>query len=259
MQMAPPATNSQGTARIPAGIREEVDVTFFVPCLNEESLVARTLDTLREAMLGSPLSYEVIVVDDGSTDRTGAVVRDYCSAHPEVPVILHSNPENLGLAHCFVDAAFHGRGRYYRLICGDNIEPKESIAAVHSQLGKADIIIPYYPEVPGKGPIRLAFSKLFTAIVNLTSGHHLQYYNGNPLYRRFDVMRWAPHNFGFGYQADILTQLLDQGASFVEIPIIGLHRVKSGSSSVRMRNLMSVAHSLLEIAIRRIRRMLFTR
>jgi glycosyltransferase involved in cell wall biosynthesis len=243
----------------PMGVREDIDVTFFIPCLNEETRIASTLETLREAMVGLPLTFEAIVVDDGSTDKTAQVAEEYCSSHAEMPIRIRRNLTNLGLAHSFVDTAFEGRGRYYRLICGDNIEPKESIAAVLSRLGEADIIIPYYPEVPGKSPFRLALSKAFTSVINIVSGHTLHYYNGNPLYRRYDVMRWAPHNFGFGYQADLLTQLLDQKASFIETPIEGLHRPKAGGSSLKIRNVMSVGHSMLEISLRRLRKMFFGR
>jgi glycosyltransferase involved in cell wall biosynthesis len=241
----------------PAGVREDVVVTFFVPCLNEAPRITGTLEAIREAMEGSQASYEIIVVDDGSKDQTADVVSEYALTHPDVPIQLQRNATNLGLARCFVDASFQGRGQYFRLICGDNIEPKESISAVLSALGKWDIVIPYYPDVPGKGPVRLALSNFFTTIVNFVSGHHLHYYNGNPLYRRYDVMRWAPHNYGFGYQADLLTQLLDQKKTYTEIPIEGIHRMKSGGSSVKVRNLMSVVHSLLEIGLRRLRRIVF--
>jgi glycosyltransferase involved in cell wall biosynthesis len=257
--MPPEGTSASSVATAPAGIREDIDVTFFVPCLNEASRVGPTLDSISDAMASSRLSYEVIVVDDGSKDRTSEVVEEYRAAHPEMPVTLRVNRGNLGLAHSFVDAAFEGRGRYYRLICGDNIEPSESISAVIAEAGRADIVIPYYPAVPGKSRLRLALSGLFTRIVNIASGHNLKYYNGNPLYKRYHVMRWAPHNYGFGYQADLLTQLLDQGATFIQLPIAGLHRAKEKGSSVKLRNLLSVAHSLLEIFLRSIRAVLFKR
>lgn len=240
------------------GIVEELDVSFFIPCLNEATRIGATLETVRRSMEGRALTHEVLVVDDGSTDNTAAEVESYGREHPSEPIRLIRNPANLGLACSFVEASFRGRGRYFRLICGDNVEPVESMATVLDQLGAADIVIPYYPEVPGKSAFRLALSNGFTYVVNIISGKNLRYYNGNPLYRRSDVMRWAPHNFGFGYQADLLTQLLDQDRSYVEIPIEGLHREKAKAlTSLRWLNWMSVAHSLLEIVLRRMRRLLF--
>jgi glycosyltransferase involved in cell wall biosynthesis len=234
-----------------------ISVTFFIPCLNEETRVVPTIETVVAAMKGFESTFEIIVVDDGSTDGTAAVVIDYQRTHPSCPVYLERNPRNFGLARSFVDAAFRGKGRYFRLICGDNIEPEESMAEILRHMGQMDVIIPYYPAIPGKSAVRLAISNLYTHVINAISGHRLHYYNGNPLYRRRDVMRWAPHNYGFGYQADLLTQLLDQGATYLEVPIVGMHRVKNGGSSVRFRNVMSVAHSLLEISIRRLRRVIF--
>ena len=242
----------------PAGIREEVEVTFFIPCLNEERHVAATLETVAAAAAEFPWTYEVIVVDDGSTDRTAEAVADFCRARPELPVRLVRNPGNLGLARSFVDAAFHGRGRYFRLICGDNIEPRESMVAVLRRMGEADLVMPYYPAVPGKSAFRRMLSGSYNSLVNLISGHRIRYYNGNPLYRRHHVMRWAPHNSGFGYQADLVTQLLDVGCTHVEVAIVGVHRPKAGSP-LRVRGLLSVGHSLLEISLRRLRKVLFRR
>jgi glycosyltransferase involved in cell wall biosynthesis len=241
----------------PEGVREDLDVTFFVPCLNEEKHVSATVETVIAAIGEFPLTYEIIVVDDGSSDSTSAIVADLCQANPKLPLLLKRNPCNYGLARSFLDSAFNGRGRYYRLICGDNIEPKDSMVAVLQHMGEADIIMPYYPNLPGKSVVGRILSKAYNGLVNLISGHQIRYYNGNPLYRRHHVMRWAPHNNGFGYQADLITQLLDQKATYLEIPISGMHRPKAGKS-LKPGNLMSVAHSLLEIALRRLRRLIFS-
>jgi glycosyltransferase involved in cell wall biosynthesis len=246
--MAPSNIGERG----PEGVREELEVTFFIPCLNEERHVAATLETVVAAAAEFPWTYEVIVVDDGSTDRTADIVADFCRAHAALPVRLVRNASNLGLARSFLDAAFRGRGRYYRLICGDNIEPKASMAAVLRHMGEADIVMPYYPDIPGKSAVGRTLSRVYNGLINLISGHRIRYYNGNPLYRRHQVMRWAPHGNGFGYQADLVTQLLDLDCTYVEVPVAGIHRPKAGSS-LRIRSLMSVAHSLLEIAFRRLR------
>ena len=114
-----PAT-ARPSEPVPPGVVEELDLTMFVPCYNEEERITGTLETIKAAMAEVPFSYEVIVVDDGSRDRTCEMVAKFQQENPGMPVRLRKNPRNLGLARGFVETSFHGRGRYYRLVCGDN-------------------------------------------------------------------------------------------------------------------------------------------
>jgi glycosyltransferase involved in cell wall biosynthesis len=247
-----------GTLEDPSAAAAGIDVTFFVPCLNEEERLVPTLETIQDAMRGFPYGYEVLIVDDGSGDRTFEVAEQFRREHPEMSICVHRNPRNLGLSRSFVDSAFRGRGTYYRLVCGDNVEPKEAMARILGLLGKADIVVPYYPVLPGKSAMRRVISRTFTLLVDLISGYRLQYYNGCALYRRYHVMRWAPYNYGFGFQADLITRLLDEGASYVEVPVSGFHLTKErGRSAITLRNFVSTGHTLFEILLRRIRRMAY--
>ena len=232
-----------------------LDLTIAVPCLNEEKNIAATLHTITAAMRELPFSYEIIVIDDGSTDRTAAVVEDYQREHSDLPLRLHRNGQNRGLNRCYVDGAFLGRGRYYRMVCGDNVEPKDTLVTVFSELGRADLIIPYHDSVPGKSSFRLLLSRTYTSLVNVLSGYQIRYYNGLALTSRYNVMRWGPYSFGFGFQAELVTRLLDEGATFIEIPVVATHREKAGrNSALNWRNFLSVAHTLSEVFIRRVRK-----
>ncbi len=245
---------------VPQSGSDSLDLTISIPCLNEERFIAATLDTVAAAMRELSLSYEVIVIDDGSTDRTVDVVESYCVEHPDLPVRLHRNGRNRGLNRCYVDGAFLGRGRYYRMVCGDNVEPKETLVAVFRELGKADLIIPYHAPIPDKSLFRRALSGSYTTLVNRLSGYRIRYYNGLPLASRYNVMRWGPYSFGFGFQAELITRLLDEGATFVEIPVVATHQDKPRSKSpLNWRNFVSVGHTLTEIFLRRVRRQAFKR
>lgn len=52
--------------------RNAVDVSVVIPAFNEEAAIGRTLDELRAVLQNTGHRHEVIVVDDGSADRTGA-------------------------------------------------------------------------------------------------------------------------------------------------------------------------------------------
>jgi glycosyltransferase involved in cell wall biosynthesis len=235
-----------------------LDLTIVVPCLNEEARIRDTLDTVAAAMRELPHSYEILVVDDGSTDRTAVIVEEYARQHPELPVHLHKNPRNRGLTRSYVDGAFLGRGKYYRMVCGDCTEPKHTLVAIFRELGKADMIIPYHSAVEHKPLLRRVLSRAYTKLVSALSGYKILYYNGCALHLRYNVMRWGPYSFGFGFQAELITRLLDEGATFIEIPVSASHVEKSAhSSAINFGNFLSVGHTLLEIFIRRLRKRVF--
>jgi nucleoside-diphosphate-sugar epimerase len=239
-------------------IESSVDVTLMVPCLNEEKHIAATLDHIFAAMRELPYTYEVLVVDDGSTDRTSAVVDAYAETHPGLPLRLHRHADNRGLTRTYVDGAFLGHGTYYRQVCGDNVEPKDVLIASLAPLGKADMIIPYREKTPGKSAFREWLSRFYTHLINLLSGYNIRYYNGQATHIRYNVMRWGPYSFGFGFQAELITRLLDEGATYIEVPVGGTHTNKEGrNSALNLKNFLSVSHTLLETLIRRIRKRTF--
>ena len=243
------------TRSVEEGAHGAIEVSLLIPCLNEEANVLGTIETITSAMERVGCSYEILVFDDGSRDNTSGVVATYQEAHPQAPVHLFRNKVNRGLAYNFVEAAFQGRGRYYRAVPGDNVEPVELIEQIIRARGTADIIVPHFVEIRNRPFRRVVISKLYTWLVNLASGYRLSYYNGNPLYLRVHVMRYHVECTGFGYQAELLTRLIYAGASFKEIPLVADDR--EGSTAINIRNLLSVAHSLVTIALRRLRITLF--
>jgi len=239
---------------------QNVLITLFVACYNEEDRIVPTLDTIYKAYMKLGCSYEVIIIDDCSSDQSNLKIKEYLSSNSDFPAQVYRNKVNLGLARSYVDTAFLGRGEYYRLVCGDNPEGIETMMLLNNQIGKADIIAPYYEQLPGKSFMRIMISKLFTGIVNSITGYKIHYYNGCGIYRRFDVMRWAPHSFGFGFQADLMTRLLDENRTVHQLAVQANHVDKEAqNSALNLRNFLSVTHSLLEIIIRRVRSVLYSK
>jgi glycosyltransferase involved in cell wall biosynthesis len=238
-----------------------LDLTVMVSCYNERDYIISTLDSLTSALAEAGVSkYEIIVVDDTSKDGSPELVRDYILAHPEQRILLRQNKVNRGLAQNYFDAAFLGKGKYYRLLCGDDAEPRDTMVTVFREIGKADILIPYYVTSEGKSLYRRMLSNAFSELVNLISGHRLHYYNGLAVHLRYNIMRWHPNTRGFGFQADIMCMLLDQGFSYNEIPVRTVERKGAANSrALTFKNQLSVAHTLIDLLFRRVSHWIYKR
>jgi len=240
------------TDTLPAD-RPEVDLTLFVACYNEEKNIHGTLETLRQALAEFSFTWEIIIIDDCSTDGSVHVIRKYMSEHSGLPIYLKVNETNRGLGYNFTECAFLGRGRYYRLVCGDDVEPVETFRTVFGVLGKADMVL-CKQTCTGRTFFRRALSRTYNWLVNSIGGYNVSYYHGLAMHKRYNVMRWHSGSEGFGFQADLITRLLDQGVPFIEVETKARERETGKSKALHFGNFLSVAHMFQELLIRRVKR-----
>ena len=196
-----------------------------------------------------------MIVDDASKDRSVQLIEQFMAEHPEVPITLVVNEFNQGLGVNYVEAAFLGRGKYYRAICGDDVESKETLVSVFRRLGEADIILTYHADASARTWSRRLISRTYTGLVNLLSGCRIKYYNGLAVLPRYDVMRWHPNSPGSASRPTWSRGCCTWGP-LPRDPVMPKERTDGKSHALKFKNLCSVAHSLLEILIRRIARVL---
>jgi len=70
------------------------ELSIIIPAYNEETLIMSTLDCLQSYLSARPESYEMIVIDDGSQDRTVESVRQLQKNNDHIRLLV--NPENRG-------------------------------------------------------------------------------------------------------------------------------------------------------------------
>ena len=198
-----------------AALQAPVFLSLFVACYNEQDNIVGTLETLVAALAKTVTSFDIIIVDDSSHDESVIRIRDFMAENPQLPVRLLLNSRNEGVANNYAEAVFRAKGEWYRMICGDNVEPVETLEKIFASIGQAEILVPYNTEVRGRSVVRTLISKAYTMLVNLISGYRLHYYNGLLLTRTDYVRRWHSNSHGFGFQADLLTRLLSKNLSFL--------------------------------------------
>ncbi len=73
-------------------------LSVVLPAYNEEQVIASTISGVLDVLSRWRLDFEVLVINDGSTDRTGAIAAAQALAHPQVRLITHPTNQGYGAA-----------------------------------------------------------------------------------------------------------------------------------------------------------------
>ena len=110
-------------------------VSIVIPVFNEEAAIGDDLDTIIATMRDSGYRYEIIVVNDGSTDGTVEIV----TQRDEVRLVSH--PYNRGTGAARTTGVREARGSIIVMTDGDGTYPNQEIPALVSFLGEYDTVI----------------------------------------------------------------------------------------------------------------------
>lgn len=115
-------------------------LSLVIPAYNEERRIAPFLATIGEYVKNHPQDlFEVVVIDDGSKDRTGAVVNEAGKALPGLKLISH--PENQGKGAAVQTGVMAAQGDIIVFMDADGATPIEELPKMITALDKADIAI----------------------------------------------------------------------------------------------------------------------
>lgn len=102
-------------------------LTITVPCYNSQDYMERCVDSL---LVGGE-DVEIILVDDGSTDRTGEIADTYASKYPTVVRVIHQ--ENGGHGAGLNTGINHATGLYFKVVDSDDwVDPYAYKAVLNS-------------------------------------------------------------------------------------------------------------------------------
>jgi glycosyltransferase involved in cell wall biosynthesis len=217
---------------------------FVIPCFNEQDNVGATVESVRAGM-GERHDYEIILVNDASTDHTLERMRGLAAADPHVSVL--DNPVNLGFGGSYKRGAKAATATYVMMLPGDDGFPGRSIAEILSHAGEADIIIPIVTNPGARSWFRAFASKGFTTLLNWMFWLNVGYYNGAVLQRN-DLLRAIEiRTNSFAYQAEALVKLIARGATYTHCYVRIQDRAAGRSSALRLRNQMAVWKTILHL------------
>jgi glycosyltransferase involved in cell wall biosynthesis len=182
MSPEPPAPTDASAAPGRAGAATAIaaptpfpSITFFFPMWNEEEIITRTVAAAREAgerlvADGEVSAYDILIVDDASTDATAAIADRLAADDPHIRVVHHPVNRKLGgsLKTGFREAS--GSLVLYTDadLPFDLLEVSKAVRLL--RLYEADIVSAYRHDRTGEGPRRLVYSHAYNQLVQRLLG-----------------------------------------------------------------------------------------
>ena len=231
---------------------KKIILSVYVPCFNEEHHILGTLKNIIKGIKN--LNYEILVANDASTDKSLELVKKFKKLNPNANIRIFSNKVNKGLGYNFWKIAKKAKGKYYAIIFGDNAVSSRIIKNFISKIGKAEIVLTYQKK-DKRDFFRKNLSKLFVKIINLITSNNLTYYNGNGLYLLKDIKAFKSNPSGFAFQAELITHLLMQNKTYIELGIIPFYdknKKFSKSEALKLKNIFSIIKSIIHIFLSQI-------
>jgi len=209
-------------------------LTVVVVAHNDADGLSATVERLYRAVIVTTEAFEILILDDGSTDDTPAIARDLATRYSGVRLIRLDNWTGAG--HCFVRGCHEATSNFVVYVPADNTWPYRSYVELFGNIGKADIVSSYSSNLlTSMPPLRRFISRIYTAILNMVFRFDLHYYNGLTIYPITFLRTTKLDALGFGFQAEALIRALSAGYSFLEValPVDDANAIKSRSVTPR--------------------------
>lgn len=101
------------------------EISVVIPCLNEEANVREIHAAVRDQLIRHAASFEILFIDNGSTDATRDMIRELCMADGQTRAIF--NTRNFGQMRSPTHAIFQASGKAVIGMCADFQDPPELI------------------------------------------------------------------------------------------------------------------------------------
>ncbi|HYR49880.1 MAG TPA: dolichyl-phosphate beta-glucosyltransferase [Candidatus Eisenbacteria bacterium] len=202
-------------------------LSIVIPCYNEEERLPRTIEQIERYLEGKDVDYELILVDDGSTDGTRLVMD--AAAERNRFVRLEALPRNRGKGRALAEGVAVATGSEVLVTDADLSTPIEELAKLQAQLEKGagvaiasralrgsrvEVSQPIYRVLMGKVFNLLVQVVLLPGIWDTQCGFKL--FRADVAHDAFGRLTTD----GFGYDPEVLFRAKRRGVKIAEVPVV---------------------------------------
>ncbi|MGA8540799.1 MAG: dolichyl-phosphate beta-glucosyltransferase [Terriglobales bacterium] len=204
--------------------------SIVIPAYNESARIRPTLDEILRQMREQNWDAEILIVNDGSSDDTAQIVREYGKLHAQV--LLLENPGNRGKGYSVRNGMLHARGDICLFTDADLSSPiTEARKLFDAIAGGTDIAIGSRwlrseLQTERQSLLRQALGRIFNLALRVVLGlHFADTQCGFKAFRREAAQRTFPLQKieRWGFDPEILFLARRAGLRVEEVPVVWAH------------------------------------
>jgi len=221
-------------------------ISVVFPMWNEEAYIRRAVGAAKDILEALTADHEVIIVDDGSTDATGAIAAELAGADPRIRVL--TNERNLKLGST-LRRGFQAARKELVLYTDADLpfDLQELPRAVRLlQYQEADLLSAYRFDRTLEGPLRSIYTFFYTQLVRLLFGLRVKDVNfAFKLFRRSLLERIALKSEGSFIDAELLIRAQRAGARIIQIGVDYFPRSRGQSTLASPGVILGILREML--------------
>ena len=228
-------------------MNKRYSISSILPVYNEEGNVEKVIKELSFFFYNSDKfnDYEIIVVDDGSKDKTGRILERLSRKIPNLKIITHS--KNRGYGQALISGFTAGRFSFCFFMDADGQFDIRDLDKLFFYISQYDIVIGYR-ERRRDPAYRIALGKVYTLLIFLLFGLKVKDINcGFKLFKR-EVLDVGNVTCGGGaYYAEFLIKAKNKGCKIKEVSVKHFSRLKGRQTGANPKVVFNAVVDLVRL------------
>jgi glycosyltransferase involved in cell wall biosynthesis len=231
----------------------ERTISFIIPALNEELFLEATVIELIPIAERYCQRFEIIIIDDGSSDATPAIADRLAAADPRIKIIHHEKP--CGVAVGFYEGVALASCHYVVIVPGDQAYGRWGLENLIGAVGQAEMVLSYRNnQKKSRSLLRFLLARAYVTFANLLFGIRLTDINSLALLPVSELRKIDAQATHLGFYLEILVKLIRRNITYVVVPMdLNLERHVFGRSLLNryvIKDVFRVYMHLLSVRLR---------